>query len=142
MGAVPLFWAMIATASVDDCCSRLSVVSAAAAVGVKAVEHSAEDKQPATPMTNTLLGVFMIVPPKFQTLDEQPACQLENSCERQKAASQAILQRMALCDSVRYFLLCKLEQWVQENAFDLVRGSVCEADGQATRPLHCVVLGE
>jgi len=84
----------------------------------------------------------MIVPPKFQTLDEQPACQLENSCERQKAASQAILQRMALCDSVRYFLLCKLEQWVQENAFDLVRGSVCEADGQATRPLHCVVLGE
>ncbi|MCE7977738.1 MAG: hypothetical protein DYH03_11460 [Nitrospira sp. NTP1] len=66
MGAVPLFWARTATASVDDCCSRLSVVSAAAAVGGKAEEHSAEDKQPATPITSTLLGVFMMVPPEFR----------------------------------------------------------------------------
>jgi hypothetical protein len=66
MGAVPLFWAMITAASVDDCCSRLSVVSAAVAVGIKAVEHSTEDKQPAAPITNTLLGVFMIVPPEIR----------------------------------------------------------------------------
>ncbi|HNL87649.1 MAG TPA: hypothetical protein PKH05_01225, partial [Nitrospira sp.] len=42
---------------------NVAEVSAAAAVETKAVAHSVDDKQPATLNTNTLLGVFMVVPP-------------------------------------------------------------------------------
>ncbi len=43
------------------------------------------------------------------------------------------MQRTALCDSVRYFMLCKLEQRVQENAFDSPSREVPRAKQTALR---------
>lgn len=43
-------------------------------------------------------------------------CQEPKWCDRQKAPSRAILLAIELRVSIRYFLLCKMEQWLQEKA--------------------------
>jgi hypothetical protein len=43
-------------------------------------------------------------------------CQAPKWCDRQKAPSRAILRAIELRVSIRYFLLCKMEQWLQEKA--------------------------
>ena len=43
-------------------------------------------------------------------------CQALKWCDRQKAPLQAILRAVEQQITVRYFLLCKMEQWLQEKA--------------------------
>jgi hypothetical protein len=121
MGAVPLPWAFVTAAASDDCCSRLSVVvlSAAVAWDGTPAERRAEDKQPNAPITNTLVGVFIIFPPgESQTVDEQPSCHAQNERDSQKPLSRAILPGIEWGIAARYFSLCKMEHWLQEKTFD------------------------
>jgi len=57
-------------------------------------------------------------------------CQASKWCDRQKAPSQAILRAVERQITVRYFLLCKMEQWLQEKASGGTRcGNIDEQPG-------------
>jgi len=57
-------------------------------------------------------------------------CQALKWCDRQKAPSQAILRAVEQQITVRYFLLCKMEQWLQEKASGGTRcGNIDEQPG-------------
>jgi len=55
-------------------------------------------------------------------------CQASKWCDRQKAPSRAILRAVEQQVTIRYFLLCKMEQWLQEKASGGTR--CCNIDEQ------------